>query len=313
MFDPERVTAELHRELGAVREERPVVRHAATATQLRISGDVTTAGGRTVVRAEFTSPEPAVRLRRELVDLYGRASARADAVDVSGHPLRYFVRVTATGSDLARATGLVDRTGRAVLGLPPAVVGGGPAVAAGAWRGALLARGRILRSSGRVRIQVGCPGPAVVLALVGAARGLGVLAVAQETATEHRVVVRDPDCIDALLRATGAPGVADLLRRCAAAAPPAPSRTLNVPLETVNARRAAEAADRTVARVRWALEVLGPDAPEQLRSAGLLRVGHPALSLSRLGQRADPPLSKDAVAGRLRRLVALAEEHAGPG
>lgn len=309
MFDPERVTAELHRELGAVHEERSAVRHAGAVTQLRLAGEVRTTGGRTVVRAEFDSPGPALRLRQDLTELY-RVPARADAVGVVGRPRRYLVEATASGSDLARATGLVDRAGRPVLGLPPAVVGGGAAVAGGVWRGALIARGRIVRPSGRTRLRVCCPGPAVVLALVGAARALGVLAVAHETATEHRVVVRDPDSVDALLRATGAPGVAEVLRRCAAAVPPA-SRGAGRPLETVNARRAAQAADRTVARVRWALEVLGTDAPAPLRAAGRLRVEHASLSLSRLGALADPPLSKDAVAGRLRRLVARAEERSG--
>ncbi|ANY06469.1 DNA-binding protein WhiA [Pseudonocardia sp. HH130630-07] len=313
MFDPERVTAELHRELGAVREERPAVRHAGAVTQLRLAGEVAAVGGRTVVRAEFGSPEPAMRLRRELSDLYGRLSAGADALAVGSHPVRYLVRMAGRGSDLARATGLVDRTGRPVLGLPPSVVGGGAVVAGGVWRGALLARGRIVRPSGRARIQVGCPGPAVVMALVGAARGLGVLAVAHETATEHRVVVRDPESMDALLRATGAPGVADLLQRCASSTPRPVPRGPSVPLETVNARRAAEAADRTVARVAWALDVLGHTAPTHLRAAGVLRMEHPSLSLSRLGQMADPPMSKDAVAGRLRRLVACAEELTGGG
>ncbi|GAA1391000.1 DNA-binding protein WhiA [Pseudonocardia kongjuensis] len=311
MFDPERLTAELHRELGAVRDDRPAVRHAGVATQLRLAGEVSTAGGRTVVRAEFDTPEAAVRLRRDLTELYGRTCGRGDVVTAGGRPQRYLVRMTSRGSDLARATGLVDRLGRPVHGLPPAVVAGGATVAAGIWRGALLARGRIARSSGRVRLLVTCPGPAVALALVGAARALGALATGQETAGGHRVLIRDPGSIDALLRATGAPGVADLLLRCARVPEREPSAAPNPMLETVNARRSAEAADRTAARVRWALDVLGPDAPPLLRAAGLLRIEHATLSLSRLGTLADPPLSKDTVAGRLRRLVRCAEERAG--
>ncbi|BBF99232.1 MULTISPECIES: DNA-binding protein WhiA [Pseudonocardia] len=308
MFDAERITAELHRELGAVRDDRPAVRHASVATQLRLVGEVSTADGRTVVRAEFDSPDLAVRLRRELTELYGRTGGRSDVVTAVGRPPHYLVRMTSRGSDLARATGLVDRLGRQVLGLPPAVVAGGATVAAGIWRGALLARGRIVRSSGRVRILVVCPGPAVALALVGAARALGALATGQETAGGHRVLIRDPGSADALLRATGASGVADLLLRYARIPDEAPAAAPNPMLETVNARRSAEAADRTAARVRWALDVLGPDVPPLLRDAGLLRIQHSTLSLSRLGTLADPPLSKDTVAGRLRRLVRCAEE-----
>lgn len=308
MFDPERVTAELRRELGTVRDDRPAVRHATVACLLQLAGEVVLDAGRTVVRAELDGPDTALRLRREITELYGRASS-SDVVTVTARPVRYVVRVSAAGTDLARATGLVDRRGTAISGLPPAVVTGGPLVAAGVWRGALLARGQVSRPSGRTRLQVTCPGPAVALALVGAARTLGVRADGQETAAGHRVVVRDPGSIDTLFRVTGAPGVAELVRR-SGETPRAP-RAVSAPLENVNARRAAEAAQTTIARARWALGVLGDSAPEHLREAGRLRVEHASLSLAQLGRLADPPLSKDTVAGRLRRLVATADQHAG--
>jgi DNA-binding protein WhiA len=53
--------------------------------------------------------------------------------------------------------------------------------------------------------------------------------------------------------------------------------------------------------------VLGEHASEHLREAGRLRIEHPTASLEELSQRCDPPMSKDAMAGRLRRLIATAE------
>lgn len=303
MFDLERVTAELKRELGAVREERPGVRHAGLVTQLRLAGEVGVRDGTTTIRAGFDSPAPALRMRSELGALHGRGGLRAEVVTGGGGTPRYQVRVTAPGTDLARATGLVDRTGRPVLGLPPAVVAAGPAVAAGVWRGALIARGRVARPAGRVRLVVSCPGPAVVLALVGAARGLGVLAAPQETVSEHRVVVRDPESAEALLRSVGAPGVAEVLSRVPVA--PRDTTSTDGSLQTVNARRAATAAAATTERVRVALRALGDDVAPHLREAALLRLEYPSLSLAELGRLADPPLTKDTVAGRLRRLVRL--------
>ena len=41
--------------------------------------------------------------------------------------------------------------------------------------------------------------------------------------------------------------------------------------------------------------------------AGELRIKHRQASLEELGQLADPPLTKDAIAGRIRRLLALAD------
>ena len=51
------------------------------------------------------------------------------------------------------------------------------------------------------------------------------------------------------------------------------------------------------------LERLAPT----LRAAAALRLRHPSLSLRELAMRADPPVTKAAMAGRLARLVDLAE------
>ena len=44
--------------------------------------------------------------------------------------------------------------------------------------------------------------------------------------------------------------------------------------------------------------------------AGKLRVEHRQASLEELGRLADPPMTKDAVAGRIRRLLSMADRKA---
>jgi len=56
--------------------------------------------------------------------------------------------------------------------------------------------------------------------------------------------------------------------------------------------------------------LLAGEAPEHLLAAGRLRLAHPHVSLEQLGALADPPMTKDAVAGMLRRLLAVADRHA---
>ncbi|MGB8383602.1 MAG: DNA-binding protein WhiA, partial [Dermatophilaceae bacterium] len=80
--------------------------------------------------------------------------------------------------------------------------------------------------------------------------------------------------------------------------------------DDANLRRSARAAVAAGARVTAALEILGDDAPEHLLSAGRLRQEHSQASLEELGALADPPMTKDAVAGRIRRLLALADKRA---
>ena len=58
------------------------------------------------------------------------------------------------------------------------------------------------------------------------------------------------------------------------------------------------------------MEILGDDVPEHLREAGVLRLTHRQASLEELGQLHTPPLTKDAIAGRIRRLLATADKAA---
>ena len=64
------------------------------------------------------------------------------------------------------------------------------------------------------------------------------------------------------------------------------------------------------ARVERAMEILGDDVPEHLRMAGELRLANKQASLDELGRLSDPVLTKDAIAGRIRRLLAMADRRA---
>ena len=80
--------------------------------------------------------------------------------------------------------------------------------------------------------------------------------------------------------------------------------------DDANLRRSARAAVAAGARVERALEILGDEVPDHLKEAGELRLAHKQSSLEELGQLAVPPMTKDAVAGRIRRLLAMADKKA---
>ena len=80
--------------------------------------------------------------------------------------------------------------------------------------------------------------------------------------------------------------------------------------DDANLRRSARAAVAAGARVERALEILGDEAPEHLLQAGKLRLEHKQASLEELGALSDPVMTKDAVAGRIRRLLAMADKRA---
>jgi len=159
-------------------------------------------------------------------------------------------------------------------------------------------------------LEVTCPGPEAALAMVGAARRLKIHAKARDVRGVDRVVVRDGDSISALLTRLGAHDsvLAWEERRIRRAVRGTANRLAN--FDDANLRRSARAAVAAGARVERALEILGEEAPEHLIEAGRLRIKHRQASLEELGQAADPPLTKDAIAGRIRRLLALADKRA---
>ncbi len=305
------MTTEVKDELSRLNVTQQSCRRAELAALLRFAGGLHIVGGRVVVEAEVDLGAIARRLRREIHELYGFTSD-VHVIGAGGlrKSSRYVVRVAKEGEALARQTGLLDLRGRPVRGLPAQVVGGSIADAEAAWRGAFLAHGSLTEPGRSSALEVSCPGPEAALALVGAARRLGISAKAREVRGTDRVVVRDGEAIGALLTRMGAQDTRlhweerRMRREVRATA----NRLAN--FDDANLRRSARAAVAAAARVERALEILGEEVPDHLAAAGQLRVQHRQASLEELGQLADPPMTKDAVAGRIRRLLSMADRRA---
>ncbi len=190
------------------------------------------------------------------------------------------------------------------------MVSGGICDCEAAWRGAFLVHGSLTEPGRSMALEVTCPGSEAALALVGAARRLKISAKAREVRGVDRVVIRDGEAIAAMLTRLGAHDsvLAWEERRMRREVRATANRLAN--FDDANLRRSARAAVAAGARVERALEILGAEAPEHLVMAGRLRVANRQASLEELGQLADPPLTKDAIAGRIRRLLAMADRRA---
>ncbi|OLT26275.1 DNA-binding protein WhiA [Kytococcus sp. CUA-901] len=305
------MTASLKDELSRVVVPTAAARKAEVSSLLRFAGALHLVGGRVVIEAEVDTASAARRTRAAISELYGHDSELL-VVSAGGlrRTTRYVVRVVEGGQSLARQTGLLDAQGRPVRGLPARVVRGPVAAAEAAWRGAFLARGSLTEPGRSSSLEVTCPGPEAALALVGAARRLDIAAKSREVRGVDRVVVRDGDGISALLTRMGAHDavLAWEERRMRREVRGTANRLAN--FDDANLRRSARAAVAASARVARAMELLGDEVPEHLRVAGTLRMEHKQASLEELGQLATPPLTKDAVAGRIRRLLAMADRRA---
>ncbi|MDO4254669.1 MAG: DNA-binding protein WhiA [Kocuria sp.] len=305
------LTASVKDELARLEIKKASERRAELSTVLRFSGGLHIVSGRIVVEIELDSASVARRLRATVIEEFGHA---CELGVISGGGLRrgshYVLRVVRDGEALARRTGLLDSHGRPVRGLPPVVVNGSIGDAEAVLRGAFLSHGSLTEPGRSAAMEFTCPGPEAALALVGAARRLDVIAKAREVRGGDRVVVRDGDAIATLLTHMGAHET--LLtwedRRMRKEVRATANRLAN--FDDANLRRSAQAAVAAGARVERALELLGDDVPDHLRAAGELRLANKQASLDELGRLSDPVLTKDAIAGRIRRLLAMADRRA---
>jgi len=305
------MTAAVKDELARLEVTKPCCRKAEASSILRFAGGLHIVAGHIVIEAELDTGAAARRLRKDIAEIYGHSS---ELVVLAPSGLRkgnrFVVRVTRDGEALARQTGLIDGRGRPVRGLPPQVVSGAMCDAEAAWRGAFLAHGSLTEPGRSSALEVTCPGPEAALALAGAARRLGIAGKAREVRGVDRVVIRDGDAIGALLTRLGAHDsvLAWEERRMRREVRATANRLAN--FDDANLRRSARAAVAAGARVERAMEILGDDVPEHLASAGRLRLEHKQASLEELGQLSEPPMTKDAIAGRIRRLLAMADKRA---
>ena len=159
-------------------------------------------------------------------------------------------------------------------------------------------------------LEVVCPSLEASYAIGGLARRMDIPYRARESRGAHRVDIREGDAISEMLARMGAND--SVLKweelRVEREVHGSANRLAN--FDDANMRRSADAAVIAVIRVKRAFEILGDEVPDNLREAGEFRMQYPEDSLNLLGERLNPPATKDAVAGRLRRLNTMADRKA---
>ncbi|MCB1273893.1 MAG: DNA-binding protein WhiA [Leucobacter sp.] len=304
-------TPDVKHELIGIPVQHTGERISELATILRLAGGLHTISGRIALEAELHTPAIVQRVRKDLAEIYGVRSEAKQMPAASTRPgaPQFVVRVL-DGETLARQLGLLDQRRRPIRGLPNRLTTGAPHELAAVWRGAFLARGSITPPGRSASLEIVCPTNETAMALVGAAGRLGITAKSREIRGQHKVLIRDSEAIGTMLGAMGASEARAEWEELRKARETRNTANRLVNFDDANLRRSAQASVAACARVERALEILGDDIPEHLRYAGELRLGHREASLDELGARAEPPLTKDAVAGRIRRLLAMADKAA---
>ena len=280
-------------ELAAFEGDSPAAIKAQAAAMIRFGGGLRPVQNTYVIQAVFTSLDVAEWLKNTLRNTFGHEAEvnHLTRQTPNGPVETYVVLVTRNVVALALQTGLVDRRKQQVRGLPSEVVNGSIAQIKAAWRGAFMARGFLSDPGKASFLEIACPTEEAAMALCGVARRLGIQAKHRTLRSSERVTLKDPDAIERMLKLMGATRSA---REWTGKRSDGEAR----------GKAAAEASEK----VQHAFEVLGDNIPDNLRQAGQLRIDHVDKSLEELGKIAEPQITKDAIAGRIRRLLQLAEK-----
>ncbi len=304
-------TPDVKNELVRVAAQQTGERIAELATVLRLAGGLHTISGRIALEADLHTPAIVQRVRKDLAEIYGVRSEAKQMPAASTRPgaPQFVVRVL-DGETLARQLGLLDQRRRPIRGLPNRLTTGAPGELAAIWRGAFLARGSVTPPGRSASLEIVCPTNEAAMALVGAAGRIGISTKSREIRGQHKVLIRDGEAIGEMLGAMGATQAQASWEELRKARETRNTANRLVNFDDANLRRSAQASVAACARVERALEILGSEIPDHLQYAGALRLEHRDASLDELGNRADPPLTKDAIAGRIRRLLAMADKEA---
>jgi len=289
----------------------PSTRLAELTTILRFGGGLHLVSGKLAVEIELDHAASAQRVRHLSHILLGVPST-ATVIPANANKKIETVRVLVTeGADqLALTTGLLDTRRRPVRGLPNKLTTAPISDLVGVLRGAFLARG-IVSDPGRSQtIEIVAPTNEAAMALVGACNRCGITAKTRDIRGGFRVVIRDAEAISAFLTYIGATTSLEKWSEARATREVRANANRLVNFDDANLRRSAQAAVAACARVERAFEILGTEIPDHLAYAGRLRLDNREASLDELGHYATPIMTKDAVAGRIRRLLAMADKKA---
>lgn len=301
-------TAEVKDELARVEPTCSACDKAELSALVRIEGTLTISGGkpRLEIATETASvARTVIRLLHGVYDLKTELTVRRSVL----HKTHNFLITVPAQIKLAGALedlGVLSTSGFE-QGVKHELVRN--SCCAGAYlRGAFLAGGYIADPRGDFHFEMTVSSEELAQGMVELMTREGVPARAMKRHNTHSIYIKGADRIIAFLALTGAHRAALHMENARVVKSVRNDTNRRVNAEIANHAKSADAAMQQIAQIRALIERKGIESvPRSLQEVALLRLRHPDASIRELGELADPPLSKSAVAHRLRRINALAE------
>ncbi|MDR1033657.1 MAG: DNA-binding protein WhiA [Bifidobacteriaceae bacterium] len=278
---------------------------------VRLAGEIVRQGGMVSMKVSLDSEESGLRLQAQIRRQFGIKSRLVEIVNSNlRNATRYLVEFPVPNLAFLDASGFIGRDGKQIRGLPGELVNVTRKNAFAVLRGAFIARGTLNGLNRVPVIEISTPNLFIAIALSGVAKRIDIITKAQSIKDYAKVVIRDPDMISKFLEVCGANDTKKKFDSDKEMYKLRISLNRKQNFDTANIKRSVDAAVLTVQKLKIALNLLNDELPEHLQKLADLRMRDIELSLEDLGARMVPPITKDAVAGRFRRIWQLADAKA---
>ncbi len=213
-------------------------------------------------------------------------------------------------TDSLHDLGIIGEGGFA-SGIDPELVSRG--CCAGAYlRGVFLSGGYIADPRGDFHFELACSSEELVAACLELMKEHGITARYIRRHNTYMIYIKGVDQIIAFLAFVGAHQGALAIENARVIKSVRNDTNRRVNAEIANHVKSSHASMRQIELIRKLVEQQGAESiPESLRQVALLRLRHPDASIKELGELAEPPLSKNAVYHRLRRIAQMVESSEG--
>lgn len=302
-------TSEVKDELSRIEPGCPRCDHAELSALIRVEGTlgIGEGGPRLELATETASvARTAIRLLHSAYGLKTDLTVRRSVLHKTHN---YLITVPAQAglTDALHALGILGEPGF-TGGIKRELVD--RTCCAGAYlRGIFLSGGYIADPRGDFHFELACSSEELVIACLELMEEHGITARYIRRHNMYTIYIKGADQIIAFLAFVGAHQSALAIENARVIKSVRNDTNRRVNAEIANQVKASKASMRQIELIRRAVEKQGAEAlPVSLREIALLRLRNPDASIKELGELADPPLSKNAVYHRLRRIAQLAEE-----
>jgi cell division protein WhiA len=302
-------TAEVKDELARVQPECPSCKKAQLAAFIRIEGTLTISSGRP--RLEISTDSAAVArltigLIHELYNLKTELTVRRSVLHKT-HNFLITVPSQIALSDALNDLGILGPSGYEA-GIKPELVKND--CCAGAYlRGAFLSSGYLADPRGDFHFELTSSSQEMANDFVALMRRFDIVARTKKRHNMVSIYIKGADHIASFLALVRAQKSVIKLEEIRVIKSVRNDTNRRVNAEIANAHKASDAAGQQIASIQNLLERFDRNSiPDSLYEVAQLRLAHPSASIKELGEYADPPLSKNAVYHRLRRINEMLEE-----